>query len=697
MHKRIVEMIRHLASSRSEMSLQSLADQFDVSQRTVRNDLKEINGFLAEHGLSELQLKSGGRIEKGNDFEEALAHLDTQDYYSYKLSREERVQIASAMLVNSARFLTLGTIADNLFVSRATIIGDLDRIKEVIREHGMEVTSHPNKGLLVEGEETQKRGYLMEVLEQSTLKDDPGILGNTGITLQEGDSITLRKILGEQCKQHRLYLSDVSFSRMLRYLGVMIARNQQGEYVSAQEAHESAHMTFAQDILRNVSQYCNIITTEDEVICLSRELDRCRYDRRTDFKTEDIRIQILTREFIRQISLDLGVDLNDDYDFFENLSNHLQSTLATDASLFREDENLTEVAEGHPEVIEAVQHQLPMLEEYGKRAITHPEFIYIVIHICAALERKKNREIAFHIIVACHAGIGTSQLLLEKLKKNFNFQVVDVIAAYEAEDIDPSRAEFVISTVPLKNCPLDHVVVSPIFTDEDYLRIGNKLDAVRAGRNLPDRFEERAISAKGVLEAIAPVVERSLPAAEAESLLKELRPAVRRYFREKQEADDESTAPYLHQLLTAVHLQTDVEAADWKEAIRMAAEPLLKEGYVEAGYVDAMIRNTEENGPYYVLSKGFALPHEGLEAGSVRVGMNLIRLKTPVPFDAEELDPIEFVCVLSAVDHKTHLKALFNLVNLLSTPGFKEDLHKAESPEELYEVIHRYELSIEDR
>ena len=65
-------------------------------------------------------------------------------------------------------------------------------------------------------------------------------------------------------------------------------------------------------------------------------------------------------------------------------------------------------------------------------------------------------------------------------------------------------------------------------------------------------------------------------------------------------------------------------------------------------------------------SSGVQLPSR-LEAGSIKVGMHLIRLKTPVSFGSEEFDPVEFVCCLSAVDHKTHLKAFFNLVNMLQT------------------------------
>ena len=47
------------------------------------------------------------------------------------------------------------------------------------------------------------------------------------------------------------------------------------------------------------------------------------------------------------------------------------------------------------------------------------------------------------------------------------------------------------------------------------------------------------------------------------------------------------------------------------------------------------------------------MPHAKVEEGSIRLGMHLIRLKNPVPFGVEELDPIEFVCCLSAIDHRS--------------------------------------------
>ena len=165
-------------------------------------------------------------------------------------------------------------------------------------------------------------------------------------------------------------------------------------------------------------------------------------------------------------------------------------------------------------------------------------------------------------------------------------------------------------------------------------------------------------------------------------------------FDQSQEADEEIFAPCLHHLLPPDHIQLDVRCTDWRDAVRRSAEKLLNSGYIEARYIDAMIANIEENGPYVVLSPGFAMPHEGLEQGSIKVGMNLIRLNPPVDFGEEEFDPVEFVCCLSAVDHKLHLKAFFNLVNMLGNPDFKDALRKAGSPQEAAAVVERYEFTL---
>lgn len=60
MNKRIVSMIRKLSKTEQEISLTELAEEFQISQRIVRNDLNAINDLLTEQGLVNLKLGRGG-------------------------------------------------------------------------------------------------------------------------------------------------------------------------------------------------------------------------------------------------------------------------------------------------------------------------------------------------------------------------------------------------------------------------------------------------------------------------------------------------------------------------------------------------------------------------------------------------------------------------------------------------------------
>lgn len=692
MNKRTVSIIQELGNVKKEMTIKGLAESFGVSQRTIRNDLNTINDALKENGLQEVILKRGGIIIRKDDFPKVLNFVMQDDFYQYKLSKEERKQIAAVLLVSSSEYITLSAIADSLFVSRATIISDLDAIKKLIRENDLEVISHPNKGLRVEGKESAKRLFIMNISGRQ--KDGVAeSMVEQHISVQAGNRIVIQKILGEQEHIHKSFFTDNSFEQILLYLGIMVNRNLQGEFIEPQGHQNDGKYRMAQDILRYVSQYCHINTTEDEVSFLSGMLSKARYLKEKNANNDVIKIQLITRQFIEAVSEELGIKLNDDYDFFESLSNHLQSVFSDTAPMYQDNPIITEVLEDNPRVLEAVKKKIDIILRHMTRDMTEIEAGYIAVHICAALERKKNREIAFHVIVACHAGIGTSHLLLEKLKKHFNFQIVDIVSSHEASRLQKGAADFVISTIPLKGCALDYVVVSPLLSDEDYLRVGTKIDTLRNSRSLPSRVEEKEVSAKGLIERLRPIVYEEVP-EQAHALMKRIRREIRAYMNQSVEADAEIFSPYLHHLLPASHIQLDVECTDWKDAIRKSAQKLLDSGYIEKRYIDAMIHNVEINGPYIVLSPGFAMPHEGLEEGSIKVGMNLIRLKTPLPFGEEEFDPVEFVCCLSAVDHKTHLKAFFNLINMLQKGEIKEQLHTCETPEEAALIIEKYEYDI---
>lgn len=69
--KRTVSIIHELIGNEELMTLSELAEKFEVSQRTIRNDLKLINELLKEMDLGKIRLV-GGRIICPSSFGQVL-------------------------------------------------------------------------------------------------------------------------------------------------------------------------------------------------------------------------------------------------------------------------------------------------------------------------------------------------------------------------------------------------------------------------------------------------------------------------------------------------------------------------------------------------------------------------------------------------------------------------------------------------
>lgn len=699
MNQRTVHIVQKLSHTSDRCSLSSLADAFGVSERTIRNDIKSLNKFLSQEGIGDITFGSKGVIVLPAGFSRAEELLPVEDTFAYKMSSEERKQLGAALLVGAKGYYTLGEIAEKFSVSRATILNDLDGIKERIQEAGLEVESKPSRGIRVKGAESLKRSYLLDFASKKAPIVDQwlALSDNAEIRL---DTVTVKKVLNEQCHAFGITMMDAPFQLATKHLCICVTRNRNGFRLEnfggsyhGIDASGGGVSDFENKVIDLVEQYCSVEMGENEKLFFAALSQSLRLQGGAQFSMYDMQIQKLSRVFIRDMSNAVGIDMNGDYDLFEYLSNHLESMFTTGPSHFPDVPALAEVVNDQPEILEAVKENLEPLERFAGRQISTVEITYIALHICAALERRKNRGVRPRVIVVCDGGIGTSQLLAEELRGHFEIKLVKVMPAHDVPYIDSYHADLVISTVPLNNCPVDHVVIKLPLRDREYRLIHEKLASIESSVRMSASSVDE-LSSQGLLEKIEPVIEKY---GGAESgLLNEIRIEVRRYFREAQHVEDQLVSPYLHQLLPASHIELNVDCSDWRDAIRKSAQLLLDMGYIESRYVDALIGGVEKYGPYIVLAPGFAIPHSAPENGTVKMGMSLIRLSKPVCFGSEENDPIEFICTLSAVDRKMHLKAFANLLDMITAQGspFLRELRGANTPAEAAAIIERYEYML---
>ncbi len=148
---------------------------------------------------------------------------------------------------------------------------------------------------------------------------------------------------------------------------------------------------------------------------------------------------------------------------------------------------------------------------------------------------------------------------------------------------------------------------------------------------------------------------------------------------------DDSSAN-LFKLGAGEHLPRSSKAATKEEAIRFAGEQLVKGGYVEPEYVQAML-DREKLTPTY-LGESIAVPHGTVEAKDrvLKTGVVFCQYPEGVRFGEEE-DDIAGLVIGIAARNNEHIQVITSLTNALDDESVIERLAHTTSVDEVLELL----------
>ena len=660
MNERTLRIVGWMGAPNESPTLSELAERCGVSERTIRNDVKALNRQLAEKGVDPVRFLSGGKVSLPDGFARAVSSLPVSDTLAYKMSHDERVRLAVAVMLGEAGYVTLASLAKVFSVSRATVMNDLDDIREAVADAGFEFETRPSHGARVLGPESSRRLWLAGFL-----------CGDTPIVEQwfsvpefacaRNAMPDVLDVLNLLCRRHHVTMPDPTFRLAAALLCVSVMRNSVGERLAAPTLGDGTAMLgetsdLMMGVVRMVAQRRGVPMGPEEASLLSIAL------RPSDWHLDsvglhDFEAEVVARAIIRRYAWQTGVPLGRDLELFSRLSDYVESVLRAPDLPPVKSPALEAVAATHVEELRHAQRGMGPLEAALGRAATPTEVACVALRLTAAMERRASGLPQPRVLVVCDAEVTTAIALVAELEGRLSANVVDAVPAHDPTAFGRDDVDLIVSTVPLEGVEVPCVDVGMPMSDNDVVVLQRALADVRgrAARGHADT-PPAALSADEVVASLGPVLARH---GATDAMARDVARAIRIAFCRRD--DERGVLPSLGRLLPPDRFRMVAAQDDWRHAVAEACAPLERDGCVAEGYADACVMAVERHAIRQVVGGGMAITHATSEDGVKRCGMSLARLAEPVDFPYGRVD---LVVAVAAPDRRTHLRAMATLLDL---------------------------------
>lgn len=610
MKKRQQKILKYILDGENG-SIEEIRERFKISKRTLYYDIEDINYYLRNQG----QIKNidhhlcyVGSLDAISTLENAslATQMDANERYTYILYKILNQDLPS-----------IQQLEKKLNIGRNTIVETLHRIRDDLKQQHLVLTYQ--KGYVINGSEEKIRDIFIGLMYED----------NNLMSQIDDDVLAFNE-------QNHLELSDFSLGLLSKYLTFVRVRLAGGNVIEVDFYQKVCDFTFYENVSTLLAS-----DQEREIAYLAAfisSLTSLKSDEKTTVVDQGI------DRLIHRFEVMSAVDLEEKVEFRKSIRRHLLSSYYRIKFKFPiKNLNLAEIKQNHAAlftIVKTILEDEQVLPEF--KGIREEEIAFLTAYFGGYLKTiNTKRSTKNKVLIVCPHGLMVSKTLEIQLYQNIPMiEVVDAISYQQLATYD-GVYDYIISTIDIPT--YEHVIkVNPMLSKHDIQRL---MEACLV--ELP--FKESRNT-----DAVLAVIKENCIIEDEEKLIKELEKLLNK-------RREELYQPMLKELISEERIQIIPSCEDWKAAIRIAAQPLLEDGSIEASYIDQMIQSIKDNGPYIVLAERFALPHASNVGGVNHLAMSFLIVEQEVDLLGK---PVNVFAVLAPIDSTTHLKALASLAEL---------------------------------
>ena len=550
-----------------------------------------------------------------------------------KLSLNERLNILKMILYFDESGLKLSDIAGTMEIPKADVRKDLEIMSEELKKDGIKLIYENYKGYKLTGNKGNLLVKRLEIIENIIRE-----LKETGDFFNSGDSGTwhseeyfygyikyenleiTRNFLELIGKELGLEIDEENYNRVFSYILMLI---------NFDELYGNKEELLSRNFLFHTPEY---LAVERILGKLFKENDRKESPKeaklllitdlimginisglKDDIFYKWINEEAVAEEITDKISDMINLNLRGDKILITGLIDNLKFSIyriKNDIQIINS--VFKDLILNKDKNIEIVKKAVEETEKEFKINFTEYELAAMAYLVRASIKRTKRNNIK-KVLLICGLGYGSSKILEESLKENYELDIVDVIPYYLADDLIPAYKEvdFILSTIEIHrqfevSYGIPIIKINPVMQKEDF----EKLAEYGIEKN------KTSVSLKKLIS----IIENNTEIKDRQKLIDSLK----NEFEDRIINDIQKTGYTLKKLLKKENVKFIDKAENWKEAIFQSGDLLVSNKKVTSEYVQEMIELVEKHGPYIVLEEGIAMPHAGISENVLETGISLL-------------------------------------------------------------------------
>lgn len=510
--KRQIKIILALLDLENAITTKELAEQFQMSIRTIKYDLDAIKTwFTKKDSLLCTQRNKGiwldvtdsKRIELKNEL------LQVERYELYP-DQEIRIHQMITILCLQTTYLTTQQLADDLKVSKSTIVADLEKLEQVLMSYQLQLIRKNYFGYTIVGAENQIRLLLEFIIQKGITDYDIYNIMNVITNPTEESNHQLKLAIHSQMQQiYQVTLFEISkivnqevleqfnYSEILSIIlrvTIATARMNINHTIESYKILPNQGLLETKKelpflLMRQVFSSYEFPILEDEYIYIFSDVLMAY---------EEHNIADLTRQMIAFVSEKEEVAFNGDQQLFTNLFAHLSLKLHKKYLFVNEYNPFTEdIKQRYPSLFQTISDACQ--KEISKSvSIINDSFIsYIALHFLVSFEKLTINQTIVRIVYICSTGLGVTSLIQQRIMEEVpNVEIASFASVLKVKEVlQEVEPDLVVSIFPLEDIQLPFVKVNPIPTKSDIATIRKMVEGILQGN--PNKTTTKFMASKG--------------------------------------------------------------------------------------------------------------------------------------------------------------------------------------------------------